>query len=570
MYSRVSRDYHVQGQCRRRDAREMIDCPICSKSVKEININAHIDAGCASHLEDVQETPVAQQQQQQQQQQNGKASFSSFFQKTSPTSATRSVGNDFTTPSKLSEPSQEVAASIPNGHQVPPPEQPCKRPLSDTHPIEPPTKRSKPNPLTEAAPLAERLRPKTLDEVIGQPILAPDGLLRALIESNNIPSLILWGGPGTGKTTIARLIAKTGGTRFVEINSTSTGVSECKKLFTEARSELGLTGRKTIIFCDELHRFSKSQQDVFLAPVEAGYVTLIGATTENPSFKIVNALLSRCRTFTLNPLTEHDILTILRRAVSYLYPPDAPSPTPSLLTSTTEPSTLLAHIARSSPADARTALTLLSLSIPLLTRPNNPLTTLTTLGPALSQTVNLTYDRLSDLHYGHISAFQKSIRGSDPNAALYYLARMLSAGEDALFIARRLVVIASEDVGLADNSILPLVSAAYVAAEKVGMPEARINLAHATVACALAPKSTRAYRGLKNAMDAVRERPEAEVPIHLRQGTTRLVRELGWGEGYKYNPAFKDGKVEQEYLPECLRGRTFLEDRDLGERSDDE
>ncbi len=347
------------------------------------------------------------------------------------------------------------------------------------------------------------------------------------------------------------------GSRFVEINSTSSGVGECKKIFSEAKGELGLTGRKTIIFCDEIHRFSKSQQDVFLGPVESGQVTLIGATTENPSFKVQNALLSRCRTFTLQKLTNNDIASILSRALEL----EGPNYSPSSLVD----DELIQYLSAFADGDARTALNLLELAMELSTR---KAMTKDAIKKALTKT--LVYDRAGDQHYDTISAFHKSIRGSDPDAALYYLARMLQSGEDPLYIARRLIVVASEDIGLADNSMLSLATAAYTAAEKIGMPEARINLAHATVALALARKSTRAYRGLNNAMSALEEPGIAglPVPVHLRNAPTRLMKELGYGKEYKYNPHFRDGKVAQEYLPDNLRGRHFLEEHDLGTKLD--
>jgi putative ATPase len=364
--------------------------------------------------------------------------------------------------------------------------------------------------------------------------------------------MILWGHAGTGKTTIARVIASMVGSRFVEINSTSTGVAECKKIFAEARSELGLTGRKTIVFCDEIHRFSKSQQDVFLGPVESGQITLIGATTENPSFKVQNALLSRCRTFTLSKLSDEDVKSILDRALRI----EGPNYSPSSIVD----DELIEYLARFSDGDARTSLNLLELAMDLSKRPG-----MTKEELKRSLTKTLVYDRAGDQHYDTISAFHKSIRGSDPDAALYYLARMLQSGEDPLFIARRLVVVASED-----NSMLSLAIATHSAVEKIGLPEARINLAHATVAMALSKKSTRVYRGLNNTFAALGEPGVAglPVPIHLRNAPTRLMKELGYGKEYKYNPNYLDGQVVQDYLPEKLLGRKFLEDRDLGTEFD--
>lgn len=321
------------------------------------------------------------------------------------------------------------------------------------------------------------MRPHNFDDVFGQDLVGPNGVLRSLIESDRVPSMILWGGSGTGKTTIARCIAHMVGSRFIEMNATSSGVAECKKIFADAANELALTGRKTIIFCDEIHRFSKSQQDVFLKPVEAGTITLIGATTENPSFKIVNALLSRCRTFTLQPLGTEDIKRILLRALqteqeasssttnnntSKLASAPAPSPSPSPSSTSTATSSplideeLLTYLSNFADGDARTALNLLELAMSLTSRVG---ITKADIKTALTKT--LVYDRAGDQHYDTISAFHKSVRGSDADAALYYLARMLQSGEDPLFVARRMVVIASEDVGLADSSLLGLATATY-------------------------------------------------------------------------------------------------------------
>ncbi|KAB8074109.1 DNA polymerase III, clamp loader complex, gamma/delta/delta subunit [Aspergillus leporis] len=519
----------------------MVSCPICSNSVPSLKINDHIDSGCQNFIDEPTSSagdPSSSQ----------KAQVPSIFQPTSArkASAQSNLHPDFS-------PSQTANRKRPSAPEVNI-IQDGNRARNDAEQY---VKRSKVSAFQKAAPLAERMRPRTLDEVCGQDLVGPHGVLRGLIEHDRVPSMILWGGPGTGKTTIARVIASMVGSRFVEINSTSSGVAECKKIFSEAKSELSLTGRKTIIFCDEIHRFSKSQQDVFLGPVESGQVTLIGATTENPSFKVQSALLSRCRTFTLSKLTDEDVKSILYRALQV----EGPNYSPSALVG----DELINYLANFSDGDARTSLNLLELAMDLSRRPG-----ITKEELKRSLTKTLVYDRAGDQHYDTISAFHKSIRGSDPDAALYYLARMIQSGEDPLYIARRLIVVASEDIGLADNSMLTLAISTHSAVEKIGLPEARINLAHATVAMALSEKSTRSYRALNNAFAALEEPGIAglPIPIHLRNAPTRLMKELGYGKEYKYNPNYLNGEVAQEYLPERLRGRKFLEDLDLGHQID--
>ncbi|KAI4149809.1 MAG: hypothetical protein LQ341_001232 [Variospora aurantia] len=542
----------------------MVDCPICGKPVKESAINLHIDSGCESHVE----SPTPSQPSQ-----ANSSQVTDFFRRpsnkhihTTPNQSshislvrvTESPGVNGADDANTRTPTGSKRPATDHGVHEDVPTTATNRFGSPTH--EPPVKRVKPSTaLQKAAPLAERMRPRNLDEVCGQELVGPDGVLRGLIETDRVPSILLWGGAGTGKTTIARVISSTVGSRFVEINSTSSGVGECKKIFAEAGNELRLTGRKTIIFCDEIHRFSKSQQDVFLGPVESGQVTLIGATTENPSFKVQDALLSRCRTFTLQKLTDADVTSILERALEIEGPNYAPSPLVD-----TE---LIHYLSAFADGDARTALNLLELAMDISKRPS---ATKESIKAALTKT--LVYDRAGDQHYDTISALHKSIRGSHPHASLYYLSRMLSSGEDPLYIARRLVVIASEDVGLADNTLLPLATATYTACEKIGMPECRINLAHCVSALALAKKSTRSYRGLANAESICKEPGMAglPVPMHLRNAPTRLMKEMGAGREYKYNPTFRNGKVKQEYLPEKLVGSVFLEENDLGDEVDEE
>ncbi|KAK3683287.1 hypothetical protein B0T22DRAFT_538419 [Podospora appendiculata] len=582
-------------------------CPICNRSVKAVAINNHLDAGCEGFLlndDDDSDTvngnssssssvpppPNAARNSQSQPPSSTqkKRTAADFFQTTAPkrqASVNPVTGAREGTPVRgnghvatAAKPAQVVGKkrSFEEGPGYSSPteqrengegkdgaaaaarrdDDEQKRSLESAG--GPLVKRTKTN---RSAPLAERMRPRTLDDVLGQDLVGQNGVLRSLLESDRVPSMILWGGSGTGKTTIARCVAQRTGSRFIELNATSTGVAEVKKLFGEAANELGLTGRRTIIFCDEIHRFTKAQQDVFLKPVEAGTITLIGATTENPSFKIAAALLSRCRTFTLQPLTQDDIQKILLRALQREIDHENLDLSPLI------DEEMLHYLSAFADGDARTALNLLELALSLTETPS-PTLTKADIKSALTKT--LVYDRAGDQHYDTISAFHKSVRGSDADAALYYLARMLQSGEDPLFIARRMVVIASEDVGLADNALLPLATAAYTATQQIGMPEARIPLAHCAVALCLAPKSTRAYRGLNNAYSALQEPGVAAlpVPVHLRNAPTRLMKEMGYGREYKYPPNYRGGKVKQEYLPEGLVGRRFLEERDLGTEVD--
>lgn len=505
----------------------MLDCPICQKPVKDSKINEHLDSDCKDHL--AEHEPVKTH------------SFFTATQRQKPPS-----------------PSPPLPSATPRAERArTPPKRSHDEANDGEEDGESPAvvkRQRRLKAVEEAMPLAERMRPTSLDHVCGQDLVGPGGILRGMVDQGRLPSMVLWGRPGTGKTTIARLIANTSGARFVEINSTSTKLDEVRKIFGEAARDLHLTGRKTIVFCDELHRFSKTQQDAFLGPVESGTITLIAATTENPSFKVISALLSRCRTFTLDDLREQDLLRILHRAVA--------------ATSTSSPlldDDMLTYFARFSDGDARTALNLLDLAINLS---KNPHMTKAKIQQSLTKT--LVYDRAGDQHYDTISALHKSIRGSDPDAALYYLARMLQSGEDPRYIARRLVVVASEDVGLADNTMLALATATYEACEKIGMPECRINLAHCVTALSLAKKSTRAYRGLNAAMQILKEPGMAALPIphHIRNAPTRLMKEMGYGEGYKYNPEYLNGRVKQDYLPEALRGTSFLDENHFGSKRD--
>ncbi|CAE6458321.1 unnamed protein product [Rhizoctonia solani] len=436
--------------------------------------------------------------------------------------------------------------------------------------------------LTDAAPLAERMRPKTLDELVGQEHLVGKGsLLRGLMESGTTGSMILWGPPGSGKTTIARMLASHTDATFTELSATSSGTAEVRAIFEAAKAALKLSGRRTMLFMDEIQRFNKAQQDLFLPYVENGWIQLVGATTENPSFKLNGALLSRCRVFVLEKLTDDQIETILKQALYRLEPvsqtlgvhqiPSSPplsaSHSPASLHSDLDgtfpnediawPShpqatpKILNSISSLAAGDARTALSLLEL---VLSAPRT--ITEDKLLESLKRSVSSRYDRSGDDRYDMISALHKSIRGSDGSAAMYWLARMLTSGEDPLYIARRLIVVASEDVGLADNSALPLAIATYSACQTIGMPECRINLAHCVAFLSEAPKSTRSYEAYAKAEEAAQD-STIPVPMNIRNAPTGLMKELGYGEGYLYNPAFAH-PVHNEFLPIELQGRVFL------------
>ncbi|KAK9375965.1 uncharacterized protein V1513DRAFT_424252 [Lipomyces chichibuensis] len=425
----------------------------------------------------------------------------------------------------------------------------------------------------DVQPLAERARPKNLDEFVGQENLVgkENGILRRFIESDSCPSLIFWGPSGVGKTTLARIIARSTKSRFVELSATSASIADCKKVFDEARNELRLTGRRTYLFLDEVHRFNKAQQDVFLPYIERGDIVLIGATTENPSFKVNSALISRCRVFILQKLSQDELYTIISRLSLSLASEHASDIRSSETGVFTEDA--LRYLAGLADGDGRTVINLLEILLNSRSRSSSSSSPIALdRVKADLQRTHLLYDRLGDAHYDTISAFHKSVRGSDPDATLLYLARMLESGESPLYVARRMIRIASEDVGLADDSCLPIAVAAYTAAEKVGMPECDMALAHCAVKLALAKKSVKVYRAYNAAKDKVHNDPEfssAPIPIHLRNAPTRLMKEIGYGKDYKYNPDYENGQVQQEYFPEKLRGTKFLPDLDLGTKLDE-
>ncbi|MCX7622531.1 MAG: replication-associated recombination protein A [Thermomicrobium sp.] len=404
------------------------------------------------------------------------------------------------------------------------------------------------------APLAERMRPRTLDEIVGQEhVLGPGSLLRRMIEEDRLVSLILWGPPGCGKTTIARVIAEQTRAVFVSLSAVTAAVADVRRAVQEAKERLGQYGQRTIVFIDEIHRFNRAQQDALLPAVEDGTIVLIGATTENPSFEVNAPLLSRCRVVVLEPLSDEAVRTLLVRALTDRERGLGGVPVE------VAPEALDA-IVNLANGDARTALNTLELAV---AGARDGRVTLEIVRQAAMRRASV-YDRAGDAHYDTISALHKAIRGSDPDAALYWLARMLENGEDPLFIARRLVRAASEDVGLADPHALVLAVAAQHAVHFIGLPEGALALAEAVVYLALAPKSNALYRAYEAARRDVVETRNDPVPLHLRNAPTSLMRELGWGSGYRYPHDEPDAIGRQEYLPPRLRGRRYYEPTDRG------
>ncbi len=403
----------------------------------------------------------------------------------------------------------------------------------------------------DAAPLAERIRPRSLEELVGQAHLLGEGrLLRTAIEKGDLHSMILWGPPGTGKTTLASLMAERARAHFVAFSAVLSGLKEIRAVIGEAEERLRLHGRRTVLFVDEIHRFNKAQQDAFLPHVERGIIILIGATTENPSFEVIAALLSRCRVYVLQRLTEAEVTAILRRALA-----DLERGLGALRIGADDGA--LAAVAGLADGDARTALNILEVAA-TLAAPTDGIRTLTTaVIHEAAQRKALLYDRAGEEHYNLISALHKSVRDSDPDAALYWLVRMLEAGEDPLFVARRLVRAAAEDVGLADPQALSVALAAKAAYEFLGTPEGELALAEAAVYLACAPKSNAIYTAYDAARADVHRRPAEPVPLHLRNAPTGLMRDLGYGRGYRYAHDAPDAQVEQEHLPDALRGRTY-------------
>ncbi|GAA4962721.1 putative ATPase [Nonomuraea thailandensis] len=394
-------------------------------------------------------------------------------------------------------------------------------------------------------PLAVRMRPRTLDEVIGQRHLLGSGTpLRRLVESEAPMSLFLWGPPGTGKTTLAYVVSNVTKRRFVEISAVSAGVKDVRAAIDNARRELGMTGRQTVLFVDEVHRFNKAQQDALLPAVENRWVTFIGATTENPFFSVISPLLSRSLLLTLESLSDDDVRAVLQRAVT--------DPRGLAGRATLAPEAL-DHLVRLAGGDARRSLTYLEAAALLADD-----ITVEVVEKAVDKAA-VRYDRQGDQHYDVISAFIKSMRGSDADAALHYLARMIEAGEDPRFIARRIVIFASEDVGMADPTCLQTAVAAAQAVQLIGLPEGQINLAHAVIHCAMAPKSNAVVKAIGAAIGDVRKGLIGQVPGHLRDAHYPGAAKLGHGDGYKYPHDFEHGLVRQEYAPEQVRERRYYE-----------
>lgn len=412
------------------------------------------------------------------------------------------------------------------------------------------------------APLALRMRPRTLDEFVGQEEVVGEGTyLRRAIEEDQLQTAIFWGPPGSGKTTLAAIIARMTSAHFQQISAVTSGVAEVRKLIQEARDRLSMHGRRTILFIDEIHRFNKAQQDALLPAVEDGTIILIGATTENPYFEVNSALVSRSKIFRLRPLEEVEIRKIMERALT-----DGERGLAGLKLDVEERA--LEHIARISGGDARVALNTLEAAALLAEEEGDRKRVDLRVAEEAAQRKALLYDKWGDAHYDTISAFIKSLRGSDPHAAVYWLARMLYAGEDPRFIARRMVIFASEDVGLADSRALMVATAAAQAVEFVGLPECRLNLAHAALYLALAPKSNSALLAISAADKDVAEGRTPPVPLHLRDSHYPAAASLGHGVGYRYPHDFSHAHVEQVYLPEGMEERKYYRPKGEGEEAE--
>ncbi|KAG5716740.1 ATPase WRNIP1 [Termitomyces sp. T112] len=532
-----------------------VTCPICSRDVSDQVINEHIDSGCEDHLN----------------LSSSQASSTSFM----PLRAAKAIQRKSNGPS--SSPMAPIFTqgrkALDSNHSSSTNAHTNKRAVVEDTAIHPHFKRNKIAHLEAVVPLAEKLRPSALCDFVGQSHLtSPGSLLLKTLGGDIAGSIIFWGPPGCGKTTLARLIARQTDCVFKELGATNVGITDVRATLEEAKNTLALSRRKTVLFLDEVHRLTKSQQDICLPYVEQGHVQLVGATTENPSFKLTGALLSRCRVFVLERLTDTEIITILANALKRIGPipvdscstepgPSSSEPPPFfpsdviVFTRTYFPqitSKILSRITSLAAGDARAAISLLELAIqsPKDSKEESLLA-------ALKHSVSASYDRTGESHYDMISALHKSVRGSQGSAALYWLARLLTAGEDPLYIARRMVVCASEDIGLADNNALPLAMATLQACQTIGMPECRINLAHLVAYLAEAPKSTRAYEAYNRAEAAAKLDLTIPVPMSMRNAPTELMKDLGYGKTYLYNPSYAH-PVHNIYLPIQFEGEVFL------------
>lgn len=396
-------------------------------------------------------------------------------------------------------------------------------------------------------PLAERMRPTSLDNYVGQQhLVGHSGVIRRFVENNSLNSFILWGPPGVGKTTLASIVAKSLDRQFFTLSAVNSGVKDVRDVIERAKSSRFFNSAPAILFIDEIHRFNKSQQDSLLSAVEQGIVTLIGATTENPSFEVIRPLLSRCAVYTLNPLSEDDLLQLANRAI------ENDSELKQYKISITEHEALL----NLSGGDARKLLNIIDTICTTLPKNSDIVIDNEMVMNSLQQNM-ARYDKNSEQHYDTISAFIKSVRGSDPDAAIYYLARMLSGGEEPRFIARRLVILASEDIGLANPNALLLANACFDTVHNIGMPEARITLAQTTIYLATSAKSNSAYMAINKAMAQVQNEGYNPVPLHLRNAPTSLMKDIGYGSGYKYAHEFENNFALQEFMPDNLIGTQF-------------
>jgi putative ATPase len=404
--------------------------------------------------------------------------------------------------------------------------------------------------IPKSTPLADRMRPKSLLEFVGQEHLVAEGkVIRRAIETDELISMIFWGPPGVGKTTLAKIIARETKSDFFEVSAVTAGVADIRKIIEKAKVNRKLA-KRTILFIDEIHRFNKAQQDALLHSVEDGTVLLIGATTENPSFEVIAPLLSRCRVYRMHPLGFEEIETVIQRALSQ----DQLLSKEKILFEN-EAKELLVNLSGS---DARVSLNVLELAVNFTPKSSDGVKKIDEkIVKEVFQRKAVIYDKKGDYHYDTISAFIKSVRGSDPNAALYWLARMIEAGEDPKFIARRLVILASEDIGNADPQALVLATAAFTAITYIGMPEGRLVLAQATTYLASAPKSNASYKAIEAALQDTREKPLENVPLHLRNAPTPLMKKEGYAEGYLYPHDHDENFIEQQYLPESLKDKVY-------------